>query len=115
MKNKYDPSKIFSKSTNWDLRQLLDKLIRQRVNNDNGLYGEVSAHETRISGSSNYNMLNKPDLLKLIYAIIYPEIKLIDESPMENLPLMMNNEWSCPELKERLLNRMRGIPCCSIP
>lgn len=115
MKKNNDPSKIFGKDTNWDLQQLLLNLIRQRVNNENNLYGEVSAHETRVSSTSNYNMLNKHDLLKLIYAIIYPEIKMIDESPIEDLPLMINNQWSCPQLKERLLNRMRGISCCSIP
>jgi hypothetical protein len=116
MKKKiHDPSKIFSKDTNFDLQQLLINLIRQRVNNENNLYGEVSAHETRVSSTSNYTLLNKPDLLKLIYAIIYPEIRQIDDAPIENLPLMINNQWSCPQLKERLINRMRGIPCCSIP
>lgn len=115
MKKTNDPLKMFGKETNWDLKQLLLNLIRQRVNNNNNLYGEVSAHETRISSTSNYNMLNKHDLLQLIYAIIYPEIKLIDESNLENLPLLINNQWSCPQLQERLLNRMRGIPCCSIP
>jgi len=108
---KHDPSKIFSKDTNFDLLQLLKKLIDQRVNNN--LYGEVTSHETRLSGSSFYHMLNKHDLLMLIYAIISPEIKQIDDAKPEELPLMINNVWSCPQLKERLLNRMRGIPCYS--
>ena len=52
-------------------------------------------------------MLNRKDLVKLLYAMLIPERLKIDQTSLDELPLLVNEEWSVPELKERVIDRMR--------
>jgi len=106
-----EPYVMFGEKDNYDLRQLLYGLINMRLgdsSNDKDLSNEVYDHEKRMSDSSQFKRLNRGDLVSLIYSIIYPEIMLIDTCSKDDLPMLMNKKWSCPELEERLKRRMRG-------
>ena len=106
-----DTYKMFGRHTNKSLLNLLNELIANRIRDtpENYRYtNEIKNHEANVS-STHLRLLNKSDLLSLIYSILYPEIIRIDNAKTQELPLMINEEWSCPELKERLNKRMRGI------
>lgn len=106
---------MFKALDNYALLQLLRSIQDKKLGiipdvgiPEGALYDEVCTHEKRMSSSSHHNKLNRLDLVSLIYAILYSEIKEIDDCPIDNLPTLMNKEWSCPQLQDRVLSRMRG-------
>jgi hypothetical protein len=101
---------MFQHLTNAQLKTRIRDIFSRRIedNSDNTLFEELNMDTKTISSSSGMSFLNRRDLLKLLYTIIYPEIILIDNTPAENLALYINYPWSIPELKTRYNNRLRG-------
>jgi hypothetical protein len=99
---------MFKHLTNKKLITLLRELIHDTVEKSKDLYTEVQADLKYNPQSSGMYFLNRGDLLNIIYTILSPEIILIDNYPVDKLPLLINHPWSIPELKTRYENRMRG-------
>jgi hypothetical protein len=98
--------KMFDGLSNKELRMLIVD-VRSKVLK--GLLEEVFDQERsgHASRESQYKFLNRLDLLYIIYGLLAPEIRLIDETPMDDVPLLINHEWSCPQLTERVKRRLR--------
>jgi len=105
---------MFRERTNFELRHLALDLLHKRI--PDHLHKEIFKHEKgRGSDSNQFKKLNKIDLLKIIYISLMPEIKRIDTTPLEDVPLLINEEWPVPELKERVRRRLEhGIPATRI-
>lgn len=101
---------MFQNKTNSQLRNIIGALFSNRIedNNSNSLFDEINNDPKSMSSSSGMSFLNRRDLLQLLYTILYPEIILIDSTPVEDLPKLINYTWSITELKTRYENRMRG-------
>lgn len=101
---------MFQNKTNSQLRNIIGALFSNRIedNNSNSLFDEINNDPKSMSSSSGMSFLNRRDLLQLLYTILYPEIILIDSTPVEDLPKLINYTWSIMELKTRYENRMRG-------
>lgn len=106
---------MFKALDNWGILQLLRSIQDKKLGiipdvgiSEGALYNEVCTHEKRMSSVSHLNKLNRLDLVSLLYAMLYHEIKEIDSCPKDDLPTLMNKEWSCTQLHDRLLSRMRG-------
>lgn len=102
------PKPMFINKTNYELRQLLYALLHVKLRGS--LYDEVYEHERmgHKRKDSQISFLNRIDLVQFLYAILLPEIKLIDDTPLNDIPKLLNHHWSCQELKDRVLERMRG-------
>jgi hypothetical protein len=99
---------MFKERTNFELRHLALDLLNKKI--PDPLYNEIFKHEKgRGSDSTQFKRLNKTDLLKIIYISLLPEITRIDTSPLEEVPLLLNEEWSVPELKERVRRRLEYV------
>jgi len=101
--SKFTP--LFSYYTNKKLIELLHNIPRKKC--EGYLWDEIYAHETRPSKESQFKFLNKLDLVKTLYACLIDEIKEIDDTPLEDVPKLLNREWSIPELKDRVNFRMK--------
>jgi len=104
---------MFIDCSHKDLVNLLHKLIEKKLSSN--MLDEIDEQGIRVGGPEIRTVLfyelTRDDLLKVIYSLIADEIRKIDEASMEDLPLLINEEWSCPQLKERLLYRLRGGAC----
>lgn len=99
--------KMFDALTNFELWRLALKLNDTLPEN---LRTEIWAQERKghESRGSQFKFLNRLDLLNIIYGYIKEEIRYIDEAPLNKVPLLLfNNDWSVPQLKERLSRRMK--------
>ena len=103
-----DPYKMFDATTNFELRRIAMDLpytapsyIRDEI-----AIQERNGHE---SHGSQIRFLNRVDLLHYIYGWILPEIRRIDGASKEELPLLVNEPWSCPQLRERVLWRLKNV------
>lgn len=104
---------LFKDKDNWTLIDILRKIFdNNAVRKDKGdvteIYSEMAEHEIRLSSTSQIKRLNRMDLIQILYAILMPEIKRIDEASVDELPLLLNENWTVPQLKERLLDRFRS-------
>lgn len=105
--------KMFEALDNFDLRQLYKKLVHERL--PDALRSEIFAQEKKISSGSQVKRLNRTDLLEAIYLALLPEIQRIDTAPIEDLPLLVNEEWPIPQLTERVKWRLaNGVPTRSV-
>jgi hypothetical protein len=101
---------MFRQFTNDQLLKKIGTIFSERIgdNSDNTLFEEINTDPKNLSSSSGMKFLNRRDLLQLLYTILYPEIILIDTTPVEDIPKLINYPWSITELKTRYENRMRG-------
>jgi hypothetical protein len=101
---------MFKNKNNTQLKGILNALFTDRIedNYSNTFFDEINNDPKSMSSSSGMTFLNRRDLLKLLYTTLYPELILIDNTPVENLALLINYPWSIQELKTRYENRMRG-------
>lgn len=103
-----DKCLLFKKMTNLELyyiiRNLETKLPRYLIQElrDQKEKGGKRSH------GNQYHFLNRADRLMIIYMALAPEMQRIDSAPMDQLPLLINEEWSCPQMKERVLWRLRN-------
>jgi hypothetical protein len=104
---------MFIDCSHKDLVNLLHKLIEKKLSSN--IRDEIDEQGIRIGGPETrtvqFSKLTRDDLLKVIYSIISDEIQRIDGASIEDLLLLINEEWVCPQLKERLLCRLRGGEC----
>lgn len=102
---------LFKNKSHWDLINLLRQIFDNNAISPNGettsIYEEMHANLNRVCETSQIRRLNKYDLIQIIYAILMPEIKRIDEAPLDELPLLLNEKWTTPELIERIKDRLR--------
>jgi hypothetical protein len=98
--------KMFDALTNYDLKNLIqdfrNKLFSDTIK-DEIWEQQRPGHQRR---ESQYRFLNRMDLLIIIYGFIKEEIKRIDEAPLDQVPLLINEEWPCPQLTERVKRRL---------
>jgi len=102
---------MFEKRSNKSIIELLKDLLAARLKEpmeEGTLIDEVVSDKKSVSCTTQMGWLNREDLLKFLYVIIYPEILLIDSASKEDLPKLINKNWSVPELKTRYMERMRG-------
>jgi len=86
------------------LRNLLkDTIPTTRVNE---IYEQTARRGGPLPRSDHFEDLTREALLKLIYAILAPELERIDNAKIEDLPLLINETWSCPELLARIKWRL---------
>lgn len=96
---------MFKDRTNFELKWMIIDLLHKRI--PDYLYSEISRHEKgRGSDGNQLKKLNRVDLLKIIYIILAPEINRIDTAFLEDLPMLINEEWPVPELAERVRWRL---------
>lgn len=104
---------MFIEDSNNQLIDLINKMFERKLSSN--MLDEIDEQQVRRGGaetrSSHTSTLTREDLLKIIYAIISDEIQRINGASIEDLPLLINKEWSCPQLKERVLHRLRGDTC----
>ena len=100
--------KMFDATSNFELRQLARDLpwTAPEYIKDELSVQERNGHE---SHGSQIRFLNRIDLLHFIYGWILPEIQRIDRASKEELPLLINETWSCLQLHERVLHRLRTL------
>jgi len=93
--------KMFDAVSNFELRLLARTLIQKLPDNiSTEIYRqERNGHESQ---GSQFRFLNRLDLLNIIYGYLMPEIKRIDETPLDDLPTLINVEWSCSKLTARV-------------
>jgi len=72
---------------------------------------EVFAAESHKVRSSQFKFLNRHDLAKILYGMLGADMLKIDTCPVEDLPLLVNEEWMHPLLLERVKNRLRDGAC----
>lgn len=98
--------KMFDEFSNFELRRLARDLVDTIPEN---LRTEIWAQERKghESHGTQFRFLNRLDLLYIIYGYLKEEIKRIDETPLDQVPLLINEKWSCPLLKERVLRRLK--------
>lgn len=104
-----EPYLMFHALTNFELRRMARDLP-YKVAGDT-LIKEITSQERpgHHSSGNQIRFLNRADLLCYIYGWLLPEIRLIDGASKEELPLLINKEWSCPQLHERVLWRLRNV------
>jgi hypothetical protein len=101
---------MFIECSNDQLLSLLKDLFRKKLSKNineeiDEQYFRKGGPETR---SEHFNMLTRNDLLSLIYAILSDEIRRIDEATIEEVGLLINETWSCPQLADRVNWRFRN-------
>jgi hypothetical protein len=89
-----------------DLSRALKDILPLKL--DTQRLGEVIVLEELIKEKSKsvLSTLSRSDLYFLLYALLLPEIRKIDDAPLNKLPKMVNEQWSHPELRNRLLWRI---------
>ena len=101
--------KMFGHLSNRQLIELMDNILYHKIKDakpNDALLLELFDHDPGKSKSSQYRHLNKLDILKIIYVVILPEILRIDSTPLDQLPLLINETWTCKELENRLKWRL---------
>jgi hypothetical protein len=98
--------KMFDACTNADLRQIIGDVQRKKIYSK--LWEEVDEQERKGKRSRDSQMtyLNRCDLLLILYGMLVEEITRIDDTPLEDLPTLINEDWSCPQLLERIKWRL---------
>jgi hypothetical protein len=101
---------MFLNVSNKDLIVLLKTLFFFNLNAK--LIEEIEEQHERRGGAEirneHFNKMTRDDLLRIIYTIIAPEINRIDNTPLEDLGLLLNETWSCPQLTERIKWRLEN-------
>lgn len=104
-----DPYLMFDATTNEELREMVQDLAK-KIAGDNLIIEIISQERKGHPSKGNQLMfLNRLDLLNYLYGWLLPEIRQIDGASKEELPLLINKEWSCPQLHERILWRLRNV------
>lgn len=103
---------LFKDKDNWNLINILREIFDSNAMRSPGgdvtdIYGEMAGHEIRLSSTSQIRRLNRMDLIQILYSILMPEINKIDEASLDELPLLLNEKWTVPELVERIKDRLR--------
>jgi hypothetical protein len=101
---------MFMECSNDQLLSLLKDLFQKKVSKN--MSDEIDEQYLRKGGpetrSEHFNMLTRNDLLMLIYAILSDEIQRIDDATIEEVGLLINETWSCPQLADRVNWRFRN-------
>lgn len=97
----------FIELSNWELRNLIEEHFGKLPHS---IYDEIDEQDVRRGGAetrgSQMHFLNRYDLLRIIYSLKTSEINRIDNTPIEDVPLLLNEQWSCPQLTERVKWRL---------
>ena len=64
--------------------------------------------ESNKTSGTQIRFMNRYDLLTVIYIVLKDEIDKIDHTPYNDLALLINDEWSHPEVKRRLMWRLEN-------
>jgi hypothetical protein len=101
---------MFLECTNQELLSLLKNLFNKKLSKN--MSEEIDEQYLRKGGpetrSEHFDMLTRNDLLMLIYSILADEIRRIDEATIEEVGLLINETWSCPQLADRVNWRFRN-------
>lgn len=100
---------MFKGKTNKYLRELLFDLMEARIRKPiqgGDIMSEIMPQCKR-SVSSQISLLNRFDLLKIIYCILQPDITKIDTAPIQEIPLLLKEDYRCEELTERVKRRLK--------
>jgi hypothetical protein len=91
-----------------ELVLLLRRLLKQTITETRctEIYEQTARRGGPLPRSDHFEDLTREALLKLIYAILAPELERIDNAPVNDLPLLINETWSCPQLTERVKWRL---------
>ena len=97
---------MFKGRTIPELRDILRNILNSKLRSVSTISVELALQQHPKVKSCQWRFLNRTDLLELIYGLIAPEIEMIDTSPIYKLEGLKKQNWTCPQLVDRISYRI---------